>query len=153
MISRTRYALKWVTQYALNRLVCVLLTIAISIFLIQYFNISMSSAIKPQEDILSELNDADYTFVGVTNHSNYNGKNFYQQIDTGYFYSKKTGSHEWSGRIDAIALKRLADKEYDDASLVERCELIKGHEPDGTTEIVLSQNTAKRYNLDIGSTV
>lgn len=140
-------------QYVLNRTECVLLTILISAFLIQYFNVSMSSEIKPRLDVLATLNDADYACVGVTNHSDYNGNNFYQQVDTGYFYSKKTGNNEWSGKIDAIALKRLVEKDYDDASLVERCELIAGRKAESTTEVVLSRNTAKRYGLNIGSTI
>ena len=153
MISRTLYALKWVKQYARNRLVCVLLTIIISASLICYFNLSMGEEIKASVDVVERLNNADYVYVGVTNHSNYNGDNFYQWVDAGYFYSRKTDDNEWSGKIDAMALKRLTDKEYTVASLVEQCELFVGHAPSDTSEIVLSQNTAQRYGLDVGSTV
>ena len=153
MISRTLYSLKWVKQYVLNRSVYVLLTILISILLIQYFNVAMSAEIKAPTDIITQLNEADYVYVGITNHSNYNGNNFYQQVDNGYFYSKKTATNDWSGKIDAIGLKRLPEKNYTDASLVERCYMISGRSAENVREVVLSQNTAKRYNLDVGSTI
>ena len=153
MISRTLYSLKWVKQYILNRSTYVLLTILISIFLIQYFNVAMSSEIKTPTDIIAELNEADYVYVGITNHSNYNGNNFYQQVDNGYFYSKKTDTNDWSGKIDAIGLKHLPEKNYTDASLVERCYMVSGRSAEKIGEVVLSQNTAKRYDLDVGSTI
>ena len=152
-MSRTLYSLKWVKQYVLNRLAYVLLTVLISVLLIQYFNVAMSTEIKAPTEVLSQLENADYVYVGVTNHSNYNGDNFYQQVDNGYFYSRKTDSNEWSGKIDAIGLKRLSDKDYTDASLVEQCNMVSGRAPENSGEVVLSQNTAKRYDLDLGSTI
>ena len=153
MISKTVYSLKWVKQYVLNRYSYVLLTLIASIALLGYFNISMSAEINVPSTVLANLDDSDYVYVGVTNHSNYKGNNFYQQIDSGYFYSQKSGINEYSGKIDAVGLKRLSEKEYTDSSLVERCEMLYGRAAENESEVVLSENTAQRYKLTVGSTI
>lgn len=152
MKSNTLYALKWIKQYFLNRVAYIFLTIVILVISFSYFILSLSGEINTPLNALNSLKETDYEYVGVTNHSNYLGDNFYQQVDSGFFYSQKSVYDEYSGKVDAIGIKRLDGKSYNkNGSPIERIDLIEGKMPCKKDEVVISENVAKRYSLQVGS--
>lgn len=151
MSSKIIYSLKWIKQYFLNRAIYVFLTIFISIVALGFFNVGVSGDIKIPLKTLNCLNETTFLCTGITNHSNYSGDNFYQQIDAGYFYAKQT-EDELTDRVSALALKKVKGKAYSkDVSPIENCGLIKGRLPQSAGELVVSKNVAESHDLKVGS--
>jgi hypothetical protein len=151
-IKSPRYAITWVKQYWFNRAALIVFAWLFSIGIIGYFNVAMSGNVNTPIKVLEKLNLVDYEYVGITNHSNYLGDNFYQQIDEGFFFTSKKNDSEFSGVVNALTVKRLKGKTYTDStSPIENCKLLEGNEPCNPYEVLISENIAKRSNLNIGN--